>query len=158
MKNTKNSKNKSGFTLIEVVLALAILGMSFAVLFGLAGTSMRTSARAETVTIATMLARQKMAEEMIRIEKDAAEGKFPDTNEDSSGKFDEPYDKYQWLIHVRKVEIPIPPEGEQGVQAQLTQMIAKEIGEALREVKLTVLFDDSIDKEEVVVTTHVAKK
>lgn len=158
MKNTKNLKNKSAFTLIEVMLAIGILAMSFAALLQLSGTAMRTSARAESVTVATMLARQKMAEQMIKLERDALEGKFPGSDEENGGDFDSPYDNYKWNVKIRKVEIPVPPQEQQDSQAQLTQMIAKQIGDALREVKLIVSWEDLNDKQELVVTTHVVKK
>ncbi len=158
MKNIANSKNSAGFTLLEVLVSLGILAVSITAILQLFGTSMVTSARAEAVTVATMLARQKMAEQMIKLEKDALEGKFPGTDEETGGDFDSPYDKYKWHVNIRKVEIPVPPQGEQNAQAQLTQMIAKQIGDALRELTLSVSWDDLSEKQEVTVTTHVVKK
>lgn len=163
MKSIVNSKNNRthhdrGFTLIEVMLALGIMAMSFAALLQLSGTAMRTSTRAETITVGTMLARQKMAELMIKLEKDALEGKFPGTDEESGSDFDAPFETYKWQAKIRKVEIPVPPQEKQDTQAQLTQMIAKQIGDALREVKLTVSWGEPDEKQEVVVTTHVVKK
>lgn len=158
MKSTVNSKNSRGFTLLEVLVALGILAVSITAILQLFGTATLTSARAEAVTMATMLARQKMAEQMIKLEKDALEGKFPGTDEESGGDFDSPYDKYKWHVKIRRVEIPVPPQGEQDSQAQLIQMIAKQIGEALRELTLSVSWDDLGEKQEVTVTTHVVKK
>lgn len=155
--NTKNSKSNRAFTLLEVLVALGILAVAAIAITGGFGSSNLASRRAESVSIATLLARQKMAEEIIRIEKNSMEGKFPDTNEESSGKFDEPYEKYQWVIKIRKVEIPVPPQEEQGVQAQLTQMIAKQIGDSLREVKLEISWEEE-EKKDVTVVTHVVKK
>lgn len=158
MRSIVNSKNNRGFTLLEVLVALGILAVSITAILQLYGTAMVTSERAESITVATMLARQKMAEEMLKIEKDAAEGKFPDTDEESNGSFDSPFDKYRWLVKIRKVEIPLPPQEKQDAQAQLTQMIAKQIGDNLRELKLTVEWDELSDKQDVTVTTHVVKK
>lgn len=158
MKSIVNLKNKAGFTLLEVLVSLGILAISITTILQLFGTSVVTSARAEAVTIATMLARQKMAEQMLKLEKDALEGKFPGTDEENGGDFDAPYDRYKWQAKIRKVEIPVPPQEKQDTQAQLTQMIAKQIGDALRELKLSVSWDDLGEKQEVVVTTHVVKK
>lgn len=153
-----NSKNNRGFTLLEVLVALGILAVSLTAILQLYGTAMLTSGRAESMTVATLLARQKMAEEMLKIEKDAAEGKFPDTDEESNGSFDSPYDKFQWRVKIRKVEIPLPPQEKQDAQAQLTQMISKQIGDNLREIKMTVEWEELRDKQDVTVTTHVVKK
>lgn len=158
MKSIANSKNKAGFTLLEVLVALGILAVSITAILQMFGTAMVTSSRAESITVGTMLARQKMAEQMIKLEKDALEGKFPGTDEESDGSFDEPYDKYRWHVKVRKVEVPLPPQSEQGAQAQLMQMISKQIGDNLREIKLDVTWDELSEKQEVSVTTHVVKK
>lgn len=158
MKSIKNSKSNQGFTLLEVLVALGILAVSITAILQLFGTAMITSSRAEAMTVATMLARQKMAEQMIRLEKDALEGKFPGTDEEAGGDFDPPFENYKWHSKIRRVEIPVPPQEEQGTQTQLIQMIAKQIGEALREIKLSVSWDELSEKQEVVVTTHVVKK
>lgn len=144
--------------MLEVLVALGILAVSITTILQLFGTSIMTSARAEALTVATMLARQKMAEQMIKLEKDALEGKFPGTDEENGGDFDSPYEKYKWQVKIRKVEIPVPPQEQQDTQAQLIQMIAKQIGDALREVKLSVSWDELKEKQEVVVVTHVIKK
>ncbi len=93
-----------------------------------------------------------------KLEKDALEGKFPGSDEESEGSLDEPFGQYKWHVKLRRVEIPVPPQEEQGAQTQLIQMIAKQIGEALREIKLSVSWEELSEKQEVVVTTHVVKK
>ncbi|PIR20016.1 MAG: hypothetical protein COV45_08560 [Deltaproteobacteria bacterium CG11_big_fil_rev_8_21_14_0_20_47_16] len=157
MMNIVNLKNK-GFTLLEVLVALGILAVSITAILQMFGTSMSTSARAERVTVATMLARQKMAEQVIKIDKDLLEGKFPDTTEESDGDFDEPYQDYKWKIKMRKVEIPMPPQDKLDAQAAIMQMISKQIGEAVREVKLSVIWEELNEPHDVTVTTHVVKK
>lgn len=156
--NITNSKNSTAFTLLEVLVALGILAVSITAILQMYGTAMVTSGRAEAVTVATMLARQKMAEQMIKLEKDALEGKFPGTDEESDGSFDEPYDRYKWHVNIRKVEIPMPPQSEQNAQAQMMQMISKQIGENLREIRLVVSWEELGEKQDVSVTTHVVKK
>jgi type II secretion system protein I len=158
MKSIVNLKNNAGFTLLEVLVALGILAVSITAILQMFGTAMVSSSRAEAVTVGTMLARQKMAEQMIKLEKDALEGKFPGTDEESDGSFDEPYDKYKWHVKVRKVEIPMPPQSEQGAQAQMMQMISKQIGDNLREIKLDVTWDELGETQDISVTTHVVKK
>jgi general secretion pathway protein I len=148
----------SGFSLLEVMVAVGILGFSMAAIYQMFGTSMATSARAEAVTMATLLARQKISEQIIKLDKDQLEGKFPGTDEESEGEFDEPYKKYKWKLKVRKVEIPMPQEEALGPQAAIMQMISKQINEAVREVKLAVTWEESSEQRDVTVTTHVVKK
>lgn len=158
MKSIASSKNNRGFTLLEVLVALGILAMSITAILQLFGTAMVTSSRAESVTFATMLARQKMAEQIFKLEKDALEGKFPGTDEESEGNFDDPYSKYKWHVKIRKVEIPLPPQENQDAQAQMMQMVSKQIGESVRELTLVVSWDELSEQQEVSVTTHVVKK
>ena len=137
---------------------MGIMAVSITALMQLYGTAMVTSARAKTVTTATMLARQKMAEQLIKFEKNMAEGKFPATTEEADGTFDDPFSKFTWHVKIRKVEIPVPPQEKQDAQAQMTQMIAKQIGDNLRELVLVVGWSELSEKQEVTVTTHVVKK
>ena len=95
---------------------------------------------------------------MIKLDKDATEGKFPATDEESEGAFDAPYDNYRWHVKIRKVEIPLPPQEKQDAMASVMQMMAKQISDALREIKLDVSWEELGEKQKVVVTTHVVKK
>lgn len=157
MKNIVSPKNR-GFTLLEVLVALGILAISISAILQMFGTSMSTSERAETVTVATMLARQKMAEQMIKLDQDFLEGKFPGTDEENSGDFDAPYNKFKWKVKIRKVEVPLPPQEKLDAQAAIMQMISKQISESVREVKLSVIWEELSEPHDITVTTHVVKK
>ncbi len=52
---------RQGFTLIEVVVALVIFGLAFAVLARIVQTGILQSGRAEAMTTATLLARSQLA-------------------------------------------------------------------------------------------------
>jgi general secretion pathway protein I len=53
---------ESGFTLLEIIVALAILGVAFALAMELLGTGVRSAKASQDYTNASLLARQKMAE------------------------------------------------------------------------------------------------
>ena len=55
-------RNPQGFTLLEVIVALAILGIGFALAMELLATGVRSAKASEDYTQAVLLARQKMAE------------------------------------------------------------------------------------------------
>lgn len=55
-------RRRAGFTLLEVVVALAILGVAFALAMQLLATGVRSAKASEDYTQAVLLARQKMAE------------------------------------------------------------------------------------------------
>ena len=51
---------RAGFTLLEVMIAIAILAVSLLAIFNLQSTSLIGSARAQRISMATLLAGQKM--------------------------------------------------------------------------------------------------
>ncbi len=53
---------EAGFTLLEVIIALAILGVAFALAIQLLGNGMRAARTSQEYTQAALLSRQKMAE------------------------------------------------------------------------------------------------
>ena len=67
-----------GFTLLEVIVALAIMGIGFALAMELLATGSRSAKVAEDYTLAVLLARQKMAEVLVSqsLEESAGQGEF----------------------------------------------------------------------------------
>ena len=100
----------SGFTLLEVMVAVAILAVSLTVLLTFTGNTMIKSGRAEKLTIVSMLARQKMTEIEIDLEKAKKKREFPDERSEG-GSFDEPFEDFKWRMEIRRVELPAPVTG-----------------------------------------------
>ncbi len=95
-----------GFTLLEVIIALAILGMAFALSMELLANGVRSAKASEDYTQAVLLARQKLAEIAAtpNLEKSADGGEF-------GGGF-------SWSSEVQ----PLPQEQEEGLPARLYQV------------------------------------
>lgn len=72
------SLGQAGFTLIEVMIAVVILGLGLSSLFASQAGAIRVAQRARTTTVGTLLARCKMGE----IEEDIAKKGWPGTNLD----------------------------------------------------------------------------
>jgi prepilin-type N-terminal cleavage/methylation domain-containing protein len=182
---TWNLKLTSGFTLLEIMIAMAILSISLLAIYHSVGISLRASGMAEKVDIANQLGRQKMAEIMMSLDEDIARGAFPDEKEEQ-GTFDKPYERYKWAYQIRKVEIPLTnlpgqeggaPGGEnaggggtpspsgtqttpgiEGQAANLAKVVSKKISDSIRELKLTVSWGEGEeDEDKIVLTTHLAK-
>ncbi len=105
--------NRRGFTLLEIMIAMAILSISLLALYSSMGNSLRISGQAEASNEATQLARKKMTEILMSLEEDIARGAFPEEKEEN-GNFDKPFEKYKWSYIIKKVEIPVlkPPGDE----------------------------------------------
>ncbi|MCF6154170.1 MAG: type II secretion system protein [Candidatus Brocadia sp.] len=66
MRNTK-IKNENGFTILEVMVALAIMGISIGIFFGSIGNSSRLRGKIDEHTKLLLLARTKMEEAFLGI-------------------------------------------------------------------------------------------
>ena len=150
-------KVRQGFTLLEVMVSVTILAISLTVLMHLTGNTLIASGRAERMTIATMLARQKMTEIEIQLAKDMKRGEFPEERSED-GEFDEPFDDFRWKMEIRKVELPAPVTGEKGsIQDMVSRQLTKEIARSVRELALTVSWGELGEEQSVEVTTHIVK-
>lgn len=182
--NRKNSRGAAcrahtrGFSLLEVMIALAILTISLMAFSTSIGNNVRTSAMAEEMNQAVQLASQRLAEIKINLSEEMARGAFPDEKEEH-GIFEKPFEKYRWSYHIRKVEIPVILPTEQagpesladdssgappnllngGINPMVMQMVAKKISESIRQVDLTISWGEGEeqDREKIMFTTHIAK-
>lgn len=149
---------RRGFTLLEVMLALAIFAIAVASLVGFQARGYINDARARHLTTAVQLARDKMTQYQLDIEKDIAKGGFPEEKEDS-GVFDKPFDDYRWKAEVRKVELLLPPLGDEAGETtnQMMQMMTKQITDAVREINLTITWQEMEKEQSFSVVTHIVK-
>jgi general secretion pathway protein I len=86
-------KNKKGFTLLEVLIALAIIGSLLVTLIYTLNYHLGIAEKHETVTIATLLAKSKMAD-------------LKDNPENSKGNFEAPYENYNYESFVKDSPYP----------------------------------------------------
>lgn len=150
-------KQNAGFTLLEVMVSVAILALSLIVLFSFQGNTLQASGRAERMTTATMLARQKMVEIELDLEKGMQAGEFPDERTEEE-HFETPFDDFRWKMQIKKVELPAPVTAEEGsVQALVARQLTTEIAKTVRELRFTVLWDELGEEQSIEVVTHLVK-
>ncbi|HET6611058.1 MAG TPA: prepilin-type N-terminal cleavage/methylation domain-containing protein [Kofleriaceae bacterium] len=98
---TRNSS--SGFTLVEVMLALAILLAGLTVLIRTTASNIYTSERAHLLGVATGLAQGKMYD----LEAELLDQGFQEQNQELDGDFDdEGWEDIKWSAEIIKVELP----------------------------------------------------
>lgn len=86
---------RAGFSFLELILALAVLGAAFTVLLSAHGAALRTEAQARRLFTATLLGRQVLSETESR--------GFPDLGGDE-GDFGEDFPGYAWERRVETTE------------------------------------------------------
>ena len=96
MPQTRNNAFSAGFTLLEVMIALAIVATALMALLALSNRSIEVHERLQKTTRATMLAQDKMAEF-------ETEG-LPEDRD--SGSFEEPFEEYRWRFTVTETPLP----------------------------------------------------
>lgn len=90
--NRLHPNGQSGFTLLEVMVALAIVATALVALLSLGNHSIAVNDHLQNLTRATFLAQERMA----LIEVDSEQGSFDLTEQ--SGDFDKPFENYHWRV------------------------------------------------------------
>ncbi len=107
------SPHSRGFTLLEVMIALAILAVSLVAIAGINSTAVDMHVYAKRLTVATMLARSKMAD----LESKLMSEDLPADDSAEEGKFEEEgFPDYQWRAEI------IRPKTEKVTAADLLSM------------------------------------
>lgn len=96
----RSASRQQGFTLLEVMVALAIVAIALVALLGLANRSIAVNAQLQKITQATLLAQERMTE----IEIEAGRGAVQVFNEE--GIFDEPFAEYRWRVSYEDTPLP----------------------------------------------------
>ena len=96
-------ETRRGFTLLEIMVALAILAMTLVVLLEIITNNVRATNHSKLTTAATFLARGKM----IDLEDDIIANGFTETDQTAEGTFKEQgFPGYSWSSIVERVELP----------------------------------------------------
>lgn len=165
---TTRTRTTRGYSLIEVLIALAVLASTLTILVGTMANSGQQAIFAQRLTQASLLARSKMTD----IEYELMEDGFSNAERKFSGDFrEEGHPEMRWEVDVQPVEIPadsqeqflgqinaqlfggVDAKGQGAMQGnaafssmlpllvgQLPQMI-NQIGQKVRRVRLTVMFE-----------------
>ena len=94
------AQRDSGFTLLEVMIALALVAIALIALLSLSNRSIVVQERLQRETQATLLAQQIMSQENV-----LATGRSSNWQQQSE-VFDEPFQEYRWAVSYEDTIIP----------------------------------------------------
>jgi prepilin-type N-terminal cleavage/methylation domain-containing protein len=169
-------RTRRGFTLLEVMISLAILITSMAILFQTQGTAALMTAEAEHLLVATQLAQEKMAEVQFLVENEGfqqddvfEEGDFDDFGDEALDIQMKNLEEYHYEFLVTEIDLSqagdlsammnqamgsMSTPGSSTAPASLpslpisTDMIVEMLDPFIREVKVRVWWGDDVDKAE----------
>lgn len=94
LQNSQTASSHNGFTLLEVMIAVAIIAMTFVSMLASQSQSLSIAAISRFETTAALLAQQKMTE--LQLEE------FDELSSDS-GSFDDEFADYSWQTQVKEL-------------------------------------------------------
>jgi general secretion pathway protein I len=112
------SRTNAGFTLLEIMIAVAIMSATLVVLLRIVTNNIRATNHAKLQTAATFLARNKMSD----VEDEILYDGFSSETEKDKGTFKDEgrgYEKFRWETEIERIELPTD-------MTQKTQDMAKE--------------------------------
>ena len=151
-------RRSEGFTLLEVMISIAILAIALLAVSNFQGSSLRASRRAEKLAVAVQLGRQKMSEKVMELETAIDKGEFPD-DKSEEGDFGEDTPGVRWMAEIKKMEAPpVPATGKEGEGAteQMMAVIGEKLSQMVRTLRVTVYWKELLEEESFDLTTHIA--
>lgn len=172
--------DKAGFTLVEMLIALAVLASSLAILLGSQAANVRSLELANQMHIASLLVHSQM----LRVEEELRKEGFSTGITTSHGDFrDDGFDQYEWLVEIEPVEITDDASDQfvANVQAELfgdgttgagsltgsaavsqflpmligyVPQLINQVGERTRKITLTVSWESPFGPQDLTVTQY----
>ncbi len=138
-----------GFTLLETMIAITIMVISFAAILTIQSSSIEATAKAKEMTVIAMLARNAINEAELEIK-----GKtFTELKKEENGNFDEPFEEYTWVKKIEEVKFPdfvslatgggsdSSPAGDAGKSSEagvLGKIITNYLTKGVRKITITI--------------------
>jgi len=162
--------NERGFTLLETIIALAIMVIAFASIISVESGSINAAIKSKQLNVVGMLAKNKMIDTEYEIE-----GKvFEEVKKEDSGAFPAPYEDYHWKTEVKEIKFPslnFSGGGGQGKDAGssgnsnsnsggqdlgdlMTKLVTQYLSKALREVSVTIIWKKGSSDQQFALSTY----
>lgn len=154
-------RQNKGMTLIEILVALAIFTISFLVLIDAQNLNIRNSAHARRMTLATILAQDKLTETLLKYKN-----KLTEIGEKEEGSFEGEYSKYRWEITSRDFAYDLSflammagenqeEKTEGSPLSEYLPKVSQFIKNSSKEITATVFWKEGAGERNISITTHL---
>lgn len=155
LEKKKFLENKDGFTLLEVIIAMAIMVITFASILTVEGDSINASTRAKQMNIVGMLAKNLMVETEYKIENTD----FGEVKKEEVGIFDPPYEDYHWKREIRELKFPALTTSESSssggdMASILSKLVTQFFSKAIREVTIVISWKKGSKEQKFSLATY----
>lgn len=152
----KSPALEAGFTMLEVLIALGIMMVSFAAILGVQSNSINTTDRSKRLTTVAMLAKNQMLDT-----ESMLEGKsFKEVSKEDEGTFEEPHQEFSWKREIKEIKFPnLLPAGQSGDSdstetERFGKLLAKFLSDSIREVTITIKFKRGNQEQSYKLSTY----
>jgi prepilin-type N-terminal cleavage/methylation domain-containing protein len=148
--------NASGFTLLEVMIALFIIAIGITAILVAQSNSLDVTTRAKRMTTVAMLAKNAL----IQAEREIEGKTFDETKKEASGTFDAPYGEYRWERKIKEITFPNVLESQEkkeGVDPMVEKVVklaTNFLSKASREITIKILWTEKKEKQEYSVSQY----
>ena len=150
---------ESGFTLLEFIIALALLTVLLASTYMIQGTSLFSSVRSKNILIATNLAKNVFSKTEIEVEGVP----FEQLSNEEEGSFEEPFKEFTWKRTITEVDFTTlasimeqysfnSEEKSSDQNATVTKLFLDYLSKSVRRINITVEWPDGEEKSSLTFT------
>lgn len=150
----------SGFTLIEVMIAVGILAIGIGAILVAENNSLDVTYRAKRMTTVAMLAKNAL----IQAERDISGKSFTEVKTEEGGQFDAPFQEYAWERKVKEIVFPNildqskEKKDEISKVDEATMRVVKiattYLSKATREITVTIKWTEKKEEQKFVVSQY----
>ena len=150
----------SGFTLLEVLIALAIMTVMLTSIFLIQQSSIEATIRAQQMNTVAMLAKNLMIDTELAFQEKA----FADLKEEEKGQFPAPHQDYTWERKIKEIEFPNlgmgaggGEDGAEGANPQsemLSKLVSNFLSKSIREISVTISWRKGSGTQNYAVATY----
>lgn len=150
----------SGFTLIEVMIAVGILAIGIGSILVAESNSLDVSYRAKRMTTVAMLAKNAL----VQTEREIAGKSFTEVKTEDGAQFEAPFEEYRWERKVKEITFPNimaqAPENKDEASTvdaeteRVVKIATNFLSKASREITITIKWTEKKEEQKFTVSQY----